>query len=487
MSDLFLVSASQLAERVKTGAISSLELVESSIDAVERVNPTLNAVVDTRYYEAREEAKAADRLLKEVGPEGVPAFHGVPCSIKECFEFVGMPNTTGLKARASFRPDKDAPSVARYRAAGAIPLGVTNTSELCMWMESDNKLYGRSNNPYDPSRIVGGSSGGEGAIIGSGALSFGLGSDVGGSIRMPAFFNGIFGHKPSSGLIPNSGQFPPSSGKTLYYLTTGPMCRRAEDLWPLIQILRGPDGVDTACSDRELGDPSTVKMSDLKVVSIETNHIRKPAGDLVDAQRRALHALGEAGASTETDEIREFKHSLDYWSTMLGDSNTSPFEEALGVVGPRRQLAELLKLPFGKSDHTLPALLLALLEGPAGAGRPNAKKTIERGEAFRDSINARLGSNGIMLFPSYPMVAPKHFVPQLRIIDWAYTAIFNVLELPVTQVPLGLNKDGLPMGVQVVAAHGNDHLTVAVALELERRFGGWTPPALLSEVGLVGR
>lgn len=487
MSDLFLFSATELAERVKRGAISSLELVEASIDAVERLNPALNAMVDTRYLDARDEAKAADRLLAEVGPDRVPQFHGVPCTIKECFSFVGMPNTTGLKSRATFRPAQDATAVARYRAAGAIPLGVTNTSELCMWMESDNKLYGRTNNPYDLSRIVGGSSGGEGAIIGAGALSFGLGSDVGGSIRMPSFFNGIFGHKPSSGLIPNSGQFPPSSGQTLYYLTTGPMCKRAEDLWPLVNLLRGPDGIDTACETRELGDPYSVKMSDLRVISVETNHLRKPADDLIDAQRRALSALGEAGARTENDEIREFRHSLDYWSTLLGDSNEESFAESLGVVGLKAQLAELAKLPFGKSDHTLPALLLALLEKPMGAGRSNADALMARGQRFRDSLNERLGSDGVMLFPSYPMVAPRHFTPQLRIIDWAYTAIFNVMELPVTQVPLGLNKDGLPLGVQVVGAHGNDHLTVAVALELERRFGGWQPPQMLAQSGLIGR
>lgn len=486
MNDTFLVSASTLAARIKNGEVSSIDLVEASIDAVERVNPTLNAVVETRYLEARNEAKAADRALAELGPDRVPAFHGVPCSIKECFEFVGMPNTTGLKSRAAWRPTQDAPSVARYRAAGAIPLGVTNTSELCMWMESDNKLYGRTNNPYNPERIVGGSSGGEGAIIGAGALSFGLGSDVGGSIRMPSFFNGIFGHKPSSGLIPNSGQFPPASGQTLYYLTTGPMCRRAEDLWPLINILRGPDGVDTACTERTLGDPATVKISDLSILSVETNHIRKPANDLLDAQRRALHALGEAGAQTTTDTIPEFRRSLDYWSTMLGDSAETSFAESLEVVGLGNQLKELGKLLFGKSDHTLPALMLALVEGPAGAFG-NTDLTIQQGRRFRDAINERLGSNGIMLFPSYPMVAPKHMHPQLRIIDWAYTAIFNVLEVPVTQVPLGLNKDGLPLGVQVVAAHGNDHLCVAVALELERRFGGWQPPALFAKAGLAGR
>ena len=144
----------------------------------------------------------------------LPPLLGVPCTIKENFAFVGTPQASGLLARAHIVNDHDAPAVARLRAAGAIPLGVTNTSELCMWMESFNKVYGITNNPYDPTRTVGGSSGGEGAIIGSGASPFGLGADVGGSIRMPAFFNGVFGHKPSPLLIPNGGQYPAATRRS---------------------------------------------------------------------------------------------------------------------------------------------------------------------------------------------------------------------------------------------------------------------------------
>ena len=485
MSDIHLVSATELARRIREGITTSEALVEDAIRSVEALNPTLNAMVATRFDEARAEAKAADAHIREHGTRDLPPFHGVPCTIKECFEFVGMPNTTGLKARAEWRPERDATAVARYRAAGAIPLGVTNTSELCMWMESDNRLYGRTNNPYDATRTVGGSSGGEGALVGAGALAFGLGSDVGGSIRMPAFFNGIFGHKPSSGLIPNSGQFPPAEGRTLRYLTTGPMCRRAEDLWPLVQVLRGPDGIDAACSERELGNPEDVNFAELRVISVETNHVRTPSKELLGAQREALAALADAGAKTETRAIKEFRKSMSYWSTMLGSSNAVPFAESLGVVGFTNQLAELAKLAVGRSDHTLPALLLAIIEGPAGAGRPSADKIIRHGERFRDELNAILGKDGIMLFPSYPMTAPRHGYAQLRIIDWLYTAIFNVMELPVTQVPLGLDARGLPLGVQVVGAHGNDHLTVATALELERRFGGWQPPNLLKQHGFL--
>lgn len=486
MSDIFTVSGTALAKRIREGELRSIDLVDACIDAVETLNPSLNAMVATRYADARQEAKAADQELADKGPEHVGPFHGVPCTIKESFALEGMPNTSGLKSRVGHRSQVDATAVARMRGAGAIPLGVTNTSELCMWMESNNRVYGRTNNPYALDRIVGGSSGGEGAIIGSGALPFGLGSDVGGSIRMPAFFNGIFGHKPSSGLIPNSGQFPMTEGIGLRYLTSGPMTRRAEDLWPLIEALRGPDGIDEACEEREVQHPDNVDIPQVRVLSVETNHIRRPSRDLLAAQRRAASLLGESGADVAQTEIREFRKSIDYWSVMLGAAPGPSFGEMLGVRGIPSITRELSRWALRRSDHTLPALMLALIEGPVGGGRAGSEKVIIAGRRFRDSLNELLGDDGVMLFPSYPSVAPKHYWPQARVLDWLYTAIFNVTEMPVTQVPLGLDKNGLPLGVQVVAAHGNDHLCVAVALELEKRLGGWQPPALLRQVGLLG-
>ena len=202
-------SASEMARALRAGEVSSLELVELHIARIKAVNPVLNAVVAERYELARQEARAADEALAAAGDEeALSPLLGVPCSIKECFALEGMPQASGLVKRKDIRATSDATTVARLRQAGAIPVGVTNTSELCMWMESANRLYGRTSNPYDPTRIVGGSSGGEGAIVGAGGTPFGLGSDIGGSIRMPAFFNGVFGHKPSGGLVPGTGQYP---------------------------------------------------------------------------------------------------------------------------------------------------------------------------------------------------------------------------------------------------------------------------------------
>lgn len=206
-------------------------MLKTFIERVQEVNPLLNCVVDERFTDAMKDAEEADRFIAsgqwtedEIATK--KPFLGVPISTKDCIKVKGMLNTSGLHWRRETRGDDDAPTIKAMRDAGAIPFAITNTSELCMWWESVNCVHGRTNNPYDTNRIVGGSSGGEGSIQGSAASPFGVGSDIGGSIRMPAYFNGIFGHKPSQFIINNDGQFPaPYSDEQKAMLSTGPMCR----------------------------------------------------------------------------------------------------------------------------------------------------------------------------------------------------------------------------------------------------------------------
>lgn len=481
MPSLLTLSATSIAALIRNREITSEEAVEAHINYAATINPTLNAIVKERFAAARAEANQADRILSERGPENVGPLHGVPCTIKEAFAFAGMPQTSGLWHRKNYLAPEDATAVARLKQAGAIPIGITNVPEVCMWMETHNRVYGRTNNPYDPSRIVGGSSGGEGAIIGSGASPFGLGSDVGGSIRMPAFFNGVFGHKPSSRIVPNTGQYPIARGIAAHYLATGPLARRAEDLMPLLRILAGPDECDPVCEVGALGDPTTVDLSQLTIYSIEGNGAIDVHPDLLAAQRRALHYLGQHGAKTQTIRLEKLRHSLDIWAAMLSQAENPPFKQILGGEKPISVAFELMRWTLRLSPHTLPALMLALVE-PIGKLTPTrTRRFIESGHELREEIQSLLGANGVLLYPSYSQPAPKHLRPLALTFHWVYTAIINVLELPATQVPLGLNQDGLPLGVQVVGNHGNDHLTIAVALALEQGFGGWSPPRLLTD------
>jgi fatty acid amide hydrolase 2 len=400
----------------------------------------------------------------------------VPCTIKEAFALEGMPNTGGLLARKGRLSTRDATAVKRLRAAGAIPLAVTNLSELCMWMESANTVYGRTNNAYDSSRTAGGSSGGEGAIVGAGGSPFGLGSDVGGSIRMPAFFNGVFGHKPSGGLVPNSGQFPIAENEALRYLTTGPLCRRAEDLMPLLRVLAGPDGVDSRCEARALGDPGAVSIAGMRVVVVRHNGIVRIEPALEDALERAAGALAARGANVVEARVDKLAGSIEMWSAMLHAAGGASFAESMGEGVPIQAGRQLVRWLLGRSPHTLPAIMLALVEKVPAMFPGRAAQLVAQTRELRHDIESLVSPGGIMLFPPFPKIAPKHFRPLLAPLDFAYTAIFNVLQNPVTQTPLGLDARGLPLGVQVVGVHGEDHVPIAVALALEEDFGGWTPP-----------
>lgn len=475
MNPLLLESATALAAAIRGGRVSSREVVEAHIARAREVG-SLNAIVRDRFEAARREADAADVALERADdPEALPPLHGVPCTIKECFALEGMPQSSGLVARKDVIAREDATTVRRLRDAGAIPLGVTNVSELCMWMESNNRVYGRTNNPYDPSRIVGGSSGGEGAIVGAGASPFGLGSDIGGSIRMPAFFNGVYGHKPTGGLVPGSGQYPVSHGVARRYLTTGPIARRATDLWPLLKILAGPDGVDDGCEAMPLGDPGSVSMRGLRVVTIHDDGRAAPSTSLQRAQRRVEDALRAEGAIVVEARVDELADAFQIWSSMLSAAGGPSFRELLFQGRRVNALEELARWCAGRSPHTLPALALAFGESLPALTPRLAQRARSRGEQLRATLDALIG-DGVLLYPSHTRTAPKHHRPIVSRFDWVYTAVFNVMELPVTQIPLGLDDDGLPLGVQVAALRGHDHRTVAVAEWAERALGGWVPP-----------
>jgi Asp-tRNA(Asn)/Glu-tRNA(Gln) amidotransferase A subunit family amidase len=249
-------SATTIASNIRAGVFTSEEVVRAFITQAERTNRCMNVICDRRYDAGYAEARAADaeiRLRKATNRslDDLPPFFGVPCSIKEFFACCGMLQTSGVITRRFFRPEEDATAAKRMRDAGFIILMNTNTSELGMWYASDNPVWGRSNNAYDHRRIVGGSSGGEAALVSAGGVPLGLGSDIGGSIRIPAGFNGVFGHKPTGGLVPNTGQYPSTNHRCL---GTGPICRYSDDLLPMLHVLRGPDGTDPACIPMDLID-----------------------------------------------------------------------------------------------------------------------------------------------------------------------------------------------------------------------------------------
>jgi fatty acid amide hydrolase 2 len=450
-------SATALAAAIRTGETSAREVVEAHVVLLRRVNPVIAGT-------------PADER------EALPPLLGVPCTIKESISLAGMPNSTGLVARAAHRCEQTAPAAQRMLDAGAIALGVTNTSELCMWIESDNRVYGRTSNPYDATRIAGGSSGGEGAAVGSGGSPIGLGSDVGGSIRGPAFFNGAFGHKPTPGLVPMTLSYPPvrEGSEVARIVANGPLTRRAEDLMPLMRLLAGPDGVDPDMRAVELGDPATVKLDGLRVVIPEDCFVSPIARDLLAAREQAAGALAAAGARVERVSMRSTRSIYEPYLSSLGDGDETL--QAL-MVSEGAEPSTWRSLVRRGGPHTTPTrLLLGAERLSARAPAARAQKAIEAGHAFAREVQERIG-DGVMLFPPYPNVAPRHGRTVGRL-WWIHPmAVFNLAAVPVTEVPLGLGRAGLPLGVQVAAGRDRDHVSIAVALELERVFGGWVPPA----------
>jgi fatty acid amide hydrolase 2 len=470
MADLRMNSMTELQNQLRSNSITSRQIVDRYIDAINRVNPKINAVVETCFESARIQADEADRQRQQT-PNNLPPLHGIPCTVKECFAVSGMKRTSGLKSRANAVMSEDADVVRRVKEAGAIILGTTNVSELCMWYESRNRVYGISRNPYDPSRIVGGSSGGEAAIVSAAGSPIGIGSDIGGSIRMPAFFNGIFGHKPSYGLVDNTGAFPlPSNQTAMEMLTPGPLARYAEDLMPFLKVIsQKPD---------QLGNPDDVVPENIRIISVPESGLHHVSNRLRNVQAKLGNQLAHASHTVETKLYPEFKRAIRIWGARMLYGRNDSFKSMLFDGQKCSMLVENLRWLTRQSDFTSTSMFLANTEFLNRFFNDSMQAKIAEGESLRERIIDDLGDDGLMIYPSFGHVAPKHYSPLLTPFSFAHTALFNTLRLPVTQVPLGLDDRGLPLGIQVIAPPMQDHRSIAFAKYLSKFGAGWVPPSI---------
>lgn len=300
MSDATLVSlpAGGLADLIRSRRASSVEIVRAHLERIERVNPGLGAVVVAAAERALEEARAADRALARGRPVG--RLHGVPVTIKDSFDTAGVISTWGTLGRARHVPAADASAVARLRAAGAILLGKTNTSELTMSYETENLLFGPTRNPYDLSRSPGGSSGGSAAAVAACLSPLDLGSDAAGSIRIPAHFCGVAGLKPTAGRVPRTGHAISFRSHVEALIQVGPLARTVGDLALALALVSGPDGTDPAVPPVPLGDPAAVRLAGLRAAVASGSDLDPPTAETAAALADAGRALAEGGV-----EVRE--------------------------------------------------------------------------------------------------------------------------------------------------------------------------------------
>jgi len=475
IDELLATSALGLSLLVRRKKVSPTELVEAYTRRIEAENPEINAMVADRFEVARAEAKAAtERLAKVDSADELPPFFGVPCTIKEGIAVEGMPNSAGVFARKNILADQDAVVVRRLREAGAIVLGVTNMAEGGMWLETDNRVYGRTANPWDLSRIPGGSSGGEAAILATGASAFGIGSDIGGSIRIPSAFCGIFGHKPSGKLVPNTGYWPDVPGALDEFLCTGPMTRSAEDLWPLLDVLS---------AGKLEGHPNDVDLRDVTVFPVEVFGGVNVRPEARRAVRRASVALQTRGARVAELKTRGLDKAFMIWSAMMEEEAAGlEYTEVLGNGEQISVIRELWRHRRPEGRHTIQALLVAAIDSLAKRIPAPIATYSRAGKQLRADLEAELGPRGVLICPPYTRAAPRHFEPLRTPFDFVCTAIFNSLAFPVTQVPVGFDAAGLPLGVQVAGCRGADALTIAVARALEVDLGGFTRARRASNV-----
>jgi fatty acid amide hydrolase 2 len=490
-SSLLQISALQLAQRVRSGDLSPVELVDAHIRRIEEVNPDINAVVAERFTAARAEARGAECALRR-GARGQPLL-GVPFTVKEMIEAAGMPLTFGCGNRRGRIARCDATVVARLRGVGAILLGVTNVPEWGMWPESYNSLYGRTNNPYDLRRTPGGSSGGEGAIVGAGGSAFGIGSDIGGSVRMPAAFCGVYAHKPTAGMLPLTGHHPVYAGgvdadlpRTAPYVTIGPLARSAGDLPLLLRVMAGPDGVDPNLREVTLRAVERVSWRGRRVVLLPSPRIRLARRTHASLRQCVLAAgavLAGEGALVSEAPPDLLLRAGAVWSAALQSVGGRSFAELLGAGEPASLSRELRAVLLRRPRYSWPALFFLMAERFGRRGERAVRRAVEERGRIAARFRALLGDGGVLIMPVHPRVAPRHNAPVLHPFDFLYTAGLNALRVPATVVPAGFDVAGLPLAIQVTALEGDDHLTLAAAAVLESGMAPWRPAPVVPHGG----
>jgi amidase len=454
LSEILKLSGVAQARLIREGDISSEELVRAHLSRIDEVNPAINAAIDILRDEALE---AARRVEPGSGP-----LAGVPFSVKGSIEVGGTVCTAGTVGYRDAEPSAaDATLVARLRAAGAIPLARTNLPDLLFAFESDNLIYGRTNNPYDLSRTPGGSSGGESALISACGTPFGLGSDAAGSVRTPAHFCGIASLKPTSGRLARTGHVPPPGGWVAAVWQIGPMARRVEDLRAMMPILLGPDGRDHTVVPMPYSDPEAVPVDRLRIAWFDDNGIMTPDAETQATVRKAAEALRARQCRPPGIE-RSYELEMKY----LAPDGADGLRAFLGAIGST-ETHRLLEGWLGKHEP-----FRTSVGGFAGYWAEL--------DEFRAGMYAFLENYDAVVSP----VAAFPALPHGRSIDddvfpgFSYTMTYNMTGWPAAVVRCGTTKEGLPIGVQVAAKPWREDVALAVAQRLEDVFGGWQAPLL---------
>ena len=475
--DLVYRSASDLAARISSGELASREVLEAFLERVGSHDGPVNSVVTIDAERARSEAHAADEAVASGAPLG--PLHGVPMTVKDSWQTAGMRTTSGAPELADFVPEVDAWPVARLRAAGAVIFGKTNLPIYAGDFQSYNEVFGTTNNPFDLTRTPGGSSGGSAAALACGFTPLELGSDIGGSIRLPSHMSGVVGHKPSYGIVPAHGQIPGPPGTLTQadLAVAGPMARTVSDLELGLGILAGPDRWNTVAWRLELPPPRSSDLGGYRIgawLDDERCPVEPEVRDLLEAAVTALEAEGTRVA-TDVRPGFSLQRAADTFSTLLF--------AALSGGYPQEALEHMA------ADKDTTAL--------ADARRRTAVRhrawlsANERRMQMRLRWEELFADWDAMLLPVMPCVAffHDHTEPMAgRTVRFSgrdrpywdaatWMAPAGACYLPATVVPVGTTTTGLPVGIQIVGPYLHDRTTLDVAGHLSRLLGGCPRPA----------
>jgi amidase len=451
-----------MARMIREREISSTELITAHLEQIKRINPVLNAVVDLLDESALRDGIEADRKLAR--GEACGPLHGVPFSIKDSIDVAGTKCTAGTLGRRNAPvADCDATLVARLRAAGAIPIAKTNLPDLLFSFETDNLIYGRTNNPYDLSRTPGGSSGGESALIAALGSPLGLGSDAFGSVRLPAAFCGIAGIKPTSGRLPRTGHVPPPGGWAEALWQIGPMARHTEDLILAMRLLVGEDGDDFTASSVPLAEAGD--LSGKRVSFCPYNGFAPCTPQVEDAVRGCAEFLARNGFEIEERVAPGIDLAYELELALFGADGGEGIEEYLREIGSTKV-------------HTLHRAFVDHMR-PHRVRSAEFAKHWAQWDEYRANLARFFKRYDVILCPAYtqPALVHRGSLDEQNFQGFSYTMAWNLAGAPAATVRCA-GFENLPINVQVVTKPWQDLLALEICRLIEVEFGGWRPAAL---------
>lgn len=484
MTDPCLAPAHEAAALLKDKKLSATELLGLYEQRIARVNPKLNAIVAFDWDGAKARAKDADAKLSR--NEGGP-LTGLPITLKDAYEVAGMTTVSGSPAMKDYRPKTTAPAVQRLMDAGANPFGKTNVPMFCADIQTYNSVYGVTNNPYDVTRTSGGSSGGAASALAAGLTAFELGSDLAGSIRLPAHFCGVYGHKPTFGFVPYRGHVPGPPGTMVEpdLVVAGPMARDAKDLALLMPLLAGALPPAASVSKLTLPPPRASKMAEYRVatwfddaaceVDVEVRGLLEQAS--IAVQRAGARVT--AGAPLGLSLAGVYDAFFFLMATMIGD----------GIPLKQYRQARTFGRVMSWFGRTKPNTL-AQFSAYATSSHRQWAEAHEKRERLRAQLEDYFREVDILLMPCVGVPAPLHNnkgSPYGRRIEssgrevpyasqFMWISLATLAGLPATSAPIGRTRSGLPVGIQIVSAHGQDLTTIDFARRLAELIGGYAPP-----------